>query len=65
MEKSIERSDDEEEDCAPAINEDLINYSNDEEKSEERYVNDDVSVAVNIRKVVPPKLKWQALITIL
>ena len=55
MEKSIERSDDEEEDSAPALDEDLLNYSNDEEKSEEGYVNDD---AVNIKKVVPSKLKW-------
>ena len=59
MEKSIERSDDEEEDCAPAINEDLINYSNDEEKSEGGYMNDNVSSAVNKRKVMPPKVKWQ------
>ena len=34
MEKSVERSVDEEGDSAPATNENLLNYSDDEEKSE-------------------------------
>ena len=34
MEKYIEICDDEEEDSASAIDEDLLNYSDDEEKSE-------------------------------
>ena len=58
MEKSVERSVDEKEDPAPAIDEDLSNYSDDEDKSEEVYVNDDVSSAVNIRKVMSSNLKW-------
>ena len=49
MEKCIKRSD----------NEELLNYSNDEEKSEGGYMNDNVSSAVNKRKVMPPKVKWQ------
>ena len=40
---------------APAIDEDLLNYSDDKEG----YVKDVVSSTVNIRKIVPPKLKWQ------
>ena len=47
-------------DSAPAIDDDLQNYLDDEEKNEEGYMNDDASSAVNMRKVVPSKLKWQA-----
>ena len=60
MEECIKRSADEEEDSVPAVDEDLLNYTDDEEKSEEGDVNDDVPSVVNIRKVVTPKLKWQA-----
>ena len=57
MEKYIKWSDDEEKDSAPAFDEDLLNYSDDEENCEEGYLNDDVSSAVNIKKVVSLKLK--------
>lgn len=50
-EECIESSEGEAEDSAPAA---------DEEKSEEENVIDDVPSVVNIRKVVTPKIKWQA-----
>ena len=52
------RSEEEEEDSDAAVDENLLNYTDEEGKDGDG--NEDVPPVVNMRKVVTPKLKWQA-----
>lgn len=59
-EMNTDRSDAEEEDSVVAVDEDLLNQTDDEEFTENEDRNEDMHPVANMRKLLTPKLNWRA-----